>query len=174
MSSPTGWEGILDDGETVLWQGRPNASFVFKARYIFTTLFGLTFAAFALFWMFMARSAGGTIWMFGLIHFSAGIGLVIAPAFYSIWKRRHTWYTLTDRRAFIATDKPFSGRKLKSYPIDSDTTLDYTPGHYSTIYFAHEHRSGKNGTVHTPVGFERIEDGKAVYELIRDIQSGPK
>ncbi len=48
MNIPTGWEAILDEGETVIWQGRPNAGLVFRVRDVATFLFGLVFAGFAL------------------------------------------------------------------------------------------------------------------------------
>lgn len=170
MSTPAGWQSILDDGESIKWQGRPDGKLAFKAAYIFTFLFGLAFAGFALFWMVMASSAGGGFWMFGLIHFSVGLGLAILPPFWSAFVRRHTWYTLTDRRAFIATDKPFVGRKLKSYPITKDTSIEFTPADLATIHFAEEIRRTKNGTRRTAIGFERIAEGDEVYRLIRDIQ----
>ena len=130
------------------------------------------FAGFALFWMVMASAAGGGFWMFGLIHFSVGVGLAILPPFWGAWRRRHTWYTLTDRRAFIATDTPFVGRRLKSYPIESDTSIDYAPGAPATIHFAHETRRTKNGSRQVDIGFERIDQGDEVYRLMRNIQRG--
>lgn len=173
MSTPQGWQSILDEGESILWQGRPNGRITFKASYIVSFIFGLFFAGFALFWMTMASRAGGGFWMFGLIHFSVGLGIAFLPPFWAAFSRRHTWYTLTDRRAFIATDKPFIGRKLKSYPIDEDTPIEFTPGDFATIEFAHEVRRTKNnGTRRISIGFERIAEGDAVYRLIRDIQRG--
>ena len=138
---------------------------------VLTSVFGLIFAGFALFWMMLASRAGGGFWMFGLIHFSVGLGLAVGPPFVSAWRRRHTWYTLTDRRAFIATDVPMQGRKLKSYPIDAGTTLDFTGGPRASIHFAHDYRRGKNGSYRVPIGFERIADGDKVYQLFREVQS---
>ncbi len=170
MSAPAGWEGILDEDETILWQGRPDTAVTWKWVHLFTGLFGLAFAGFAVFWMFLASSAGGQFWMFGLIHFFVGLAIGIGPPFASAWRRRHTWYTLTDRRAFIASDLPLRGRRLKSYPVDEDTPLDYQPGDPATVYFAHEMRRTKNGSRRHDIGFERIADGEDVYRLMRDIQ----
>ena len=172
MTAATGWEGILDTGETILWQGRPDGAVKWKIVHIFTFLFGLAFAGFALFWMIMAAQAGGGFWMFGLIHFSVGISIAVGPPFWNAWRRRHTWYTLSDRRAFIATDLPLRGRRLKSYPITDDTVLDFDRGDPATIYFDHEMRRTKNGSRRVDIGFERIEDGAEVYALFRKIQKG--
>ena len=170
MTDQSGWEGILDEGEKILWQGRPDAAIRVRASKLVGFVFGLFFAGFALFWMIMASLAGGFFWMFGLLHFFVGLGVAVASLFGSAWRRKHTWYTLTDRRAFIATDMPFRGRSLKSYPITEHTILDFNGGDPATIYFNHEMRRRKNGQYKVAVGFERIPDGAEVYRLMRGIQ----
>lgn len=170
MSVPDGWEGILDEGEEILWQGRPDAAVVFTVANIGGFFFGLAFAGFALVWMIMASQAGGGFWMFGLIHFFVGLGVAFGAMFWNAWRRRHTWYTLTDRRAFIATDIPFKGRKLNSYPITPDTVISYQAGDLATLHFASEMRQGNKRNYTVPVGFERVTDGDEVYRLMRDIQ----
>ncbi|WP_422031344.1 aspartate carbamoyltransferase catalytic subunit [Roseovarius sp.] len=172
MTGADSWKGILDDDETVLWQGRPDGGMTLKAGNIMGFLFGLFFAGFALVWMVLASQAGGFFWMFGLLHFFVGVGIAFGSTFWSAWRRRHTWYTLTDRRAFIATDLPFRGRSLKSYPITKSTVIDYDGGEPASIMFNHEMRRKKNGHYRVDVGFERIENGAEVYRMMRDIQKG--
>lgn len=168
--SDDGWDGLLDDDEPIIWQGRPDGRFVFKPQMIFLTLFGLFFAGFALFWMIGAAQAGGVFWMFGLLHFSVGIGIVASSIFGSTFLRRRTWYTLTDRRAFIARKLPFLGRSLKSYPITKDTVVEYRDAKRPSVMFASEQKRGKNGTREVPVGFEHIADARSVLQMIRNIQ----
>lgn len=170
MTIPTGWEGILDDGEEILWQGRPDGAVRWKVGNFVTLIFGIFFAGFALFWMAMAAKGGGGMWMFGLIHFSAGIGIAFGPPFGSAYKRRHSWYTLTGNRAIIATDTPFRGRKLISYPITADTNLGFDNEPLATVTFAEEYRRGNKRSYTVDIGFEWIEDGAEVYGLMRDIQ----
>lgn len=170
-SQPTGWEGLLDPGEDILWQGSPDPGWHMGLGGAGLAVFGIFFAGFALFWMTMAGQAGGNFWMFGLIHFAVGVGMILGAIFYPTYRRRHTFYTLTDRRAFIATDLPILGRKLKSYPIDASTPLSYTPGPLATIHFATERRRTKNGSHEVAIGFERIHDGEAAYRLMREIQT---
>lgn len=165
----TGWDGILDKGEQILWQGQPVPGFTFQFAMIPIAGFGAIFAGFALFWMILAARTGGIFWMFGLIHFAFGVGLVVTTLFGTPWKRRRTWYTLTNRRAFIATDLPLRGRKLRSYPITDRTVLEFdhqTPG---TISFAHE-SAGSEGWHR--VGFDRIAESEQVYALLRKVQRG--
>lgn len=167
-----GWENLLDAGETIVWQGRPDAAVVFKASHIFTLLFGMAFSGFSVFWMAAASRGGGGFWMLGLIHFTAGIFVGIGPIFGGPYKRRHTWYTLTNKRAFIATNLPMRGRKLKSYPIIASTAISYEDNTVPSLYFASRTRRSNNRNREIPIGFERIEDGPEVMKLIRKIQQG--
>lgn len=165
-----GWDGVLMPGEEILWQGRPDAAFQFGAAQFATALFGLFFAGFATVWMLLASTGGGYFWTFGLIHFSVGIGLAIGAFVYAPWRRRHTWYTLTNRRAFIATDLPFAGRKLRSWPIDADTGISHDGGDPATVHFAQEFIQTKNGTRTVPIGFERISEGELVHRMMAGIR----
>lgn len=168
-----GWEGILDPGEQILWQGRPDGKVVIRARNVVVLLFGLAFGGFALFWIIMAGAMGGGMFaLFGLPHFLIGASIVWGALYWGAYKRRRTWYTLTDRRAIIATDLPIRGRRLKSWPIEADTPIDYQPGEPASVYFASETRRGQNSSYQVPIGFERIAEGDKVYRLIRDIQTG--
>jgi len=173
--TPSSWRGILDKGEDILWQGRPNGALVWELKHLPTIAFGMLFAGFALFWMIMASSAGGGFWMFGLIHFSVGLGVAFGPPFWSAYKRRNSWYTLTNRRAIIATDLLGRGRSLKSYPIDPDTPITYVQGpQFDSVYFATEtRRTGRSGRRRNrDVGFDRITDGTEITTLIRQVQRG--
>ena len=174
MSVPTGWEGILDPGERILWQGRPDGSVTLRPGNIMLLVFGLFFAGFALFWMILAAQAGGFFWMFGLLHFSVGLGIIFAALFWGAYLRRRSWYTLTNRRALIARDLPLLGKKLKSWPITADSVLELIQGPPDTLNFAQKTKRSKNGSYQVPVGFERIEDGRKVYRLMRNVQKGTK
>lgn len=165
-----GWQGILDEGEAILWQGRPDGRIAFDIGNIFALIFGLFFAGFALFWMLMASQAGGFFWMFGLLHFFVGLGVAFGPTFYSAYRRRHTWYTLTDRRAFVASDMSIKGKSLESYPITRDMVISLLEGPPDTIWFASITKRSRNGTKTVKIGFERIDGGREVYRMMRDIQ----
>ncbi|MCH2094815.1 MAG: VTT domain-containing protein [Rhodobacteraceae bacterium] len=169
---PDGWAGILDPDEHIVWQGRPDTKVVIRPGNIFLTLFGALFAGFALFWMVLASGAGGGMWMFGLIHFSVGLALMGGALFGGAYKRRYTWYTLTNRRAFIARNLPVLPRSLKSYPITAETRLEYVDDTPGTIWFAQEYRRTKNGHTKHRMGFERIPNARDVYARMRAIQRG--
>lgn len=171
----TGWEGILDEGERILWQSRPAQGFYMSLTKLPVALFGLFFAGFALFWMAMAAQAGGMFWAFGLIHFSVGIGLAVSAIAWGTLKRRGTWYTLTNKRAFIATDLPFKGKRLDSYTITPDTRLSLQSGNPGSVIFAREERRGNKGRVYSvDVGFERVDEAERAYEILRSLQRDAK
>ena len=166
-----GWQGILDPGERIVWQGRPDQGFDVPGKEIPQAMFALLFSGFAVFWMTKAAAVGGAFWMFGLVHFSVGLGIFWKAIFGTTARRRRTWYTLTDRRAFIATDFPLKGRELKSYPITPDSPVTYRAGPPATIYFARERRTGNKGRSYTVnIGFERIDEGDRVIALLRKAQ----
>lgn len=166
------WDGILDPHERILWQGRPDSSTSFTAKNTGVALFGCAFAGFALFWMVMASQAGGYFWMFGLLHFLVGVGIILSAIFGSAYLRKRTWYTLTNKRAMIGTQLPIKGKGLKSYPITKDTELDFRDEQPASIFFAQKIKRGKNGSHTVNVGFERIDDGRKVYGIFRKIQGG--
>lgn len=170
--SQSGWEGILDADETLIWQGRPDGGFSFKMANIFATIFSLFFAGFAVFWMMTAYEGGAGFWMFGLIHFSAGVGMFVNQIFGDTYRRRRMWYSLSNKRAFIATQPMILGRKLKSYPITSTTQLELSTGALTDIIFASKIRYNNKRRYETDIGFRRLDDGSKVYALMRQIQQG--
>ena len=166
------WDGILATGERILWQGQPLPRVSFRGGHIMETLMGVFFMGFSLFWMKMAMQAPGPFWMFGLLFFFIGLYNAFGKYFWAAFKRQHTWYTLTNQTAYIANDMPFASRSLKSYPINSDSVLEYLPGDAATIYFGSEIKKTNKSTRKLKIGFEHLEDGNKVYDLLRQIQKG--
>lgn len=173
MSGADSWDGILEPGEHILWQGRPDTRFRLHWFDLVTGLFGFLFAAFAAFWMVMAAQAGGVFWMFGLIHFSAGIAIMAGRPAGSWWMRRHSFYSLSNRRAFIASDYPLKGRVLRFWEIGPGSPIEFVEAATQTVNFATEIRRGSKGATTTrKIGFEGIQDGRRVIGLMRAIQRG--
>jgi len=168
--TPPGWEGILDAGEAIIWQGQPDGRFTFGLRDLVAGLFGFIFAGFALVWMAVAATAGGFFWAFGLIHFSVGAAIAVGGPVWRTYRLRRTWYTLTDRRAFIATDTLTGGRMLETWPITAETTLTLADGSPGAVYFASVMRRINKRDQLVPIGFERIADAPEVLALMRNIQ----
>ena len=163
------WAGFLDPGETILWQGRPNGNLRFKWGNIAISVFGVFFFGFAVHWTNMAAQTDDFIFpLFGLPFMVIGAYMVVGVHFFDAYKRRKTFYTLTTKRAFIATDVLF--KSMKSFPITKETDLEYLPGPPATIYFARQKKRSNNGSYLVRIGFELIEDGEEVYQHFHTIQ----
>lgn len=179
--TPSGWEDILDPGEEILWQGRPDTALTLAPIKPLQMAIGLFFTVFALFWTSMAHSMsnGAEPWFFryvfpnfGLIFVAIGLYQMGGYAIYNSFRRKRSWYTLTNTRAFVATNMPLAGKRLNSWPITADMPITLTQNTPGTVHFATEQRSGRNGSYTIPIGFERIHDAAEVHRLIRDIQKG--
>ena len=164
------WSAYLDQNEKIIWQGRPDPRLSFAIEEPMQHLMGVFFVGFSIFWMQGASQAGGFFWMFGLIFFFAGLFFAVGEFFWRAYRRSQTWNALTDTRAFIATDLPFVGRSLESYPITQETALTFKPGESATIHFAKKETRSRRSTKVIDVGFERIPDGEAVLALFRQVQ----
>jgi hypothetical protein len=163
------WQGLLDHDEGILWQGRPSGTIRLEFRSPFEPIFFTFFTGFSIFWMHGASKAPGHFWMFGLLFFAVGCYNLIGVHFWRAFARSQSHYTLTSKRALIATNI-LGRRKLTSYPITPGTTLEFVDGKLGSVFFAKEELRGRNGTTTVPIGFELIEDARAVSALFRKMQ----
>lgn len=181
---PSGWEGILHPGERILWQGRPEADLDWWALLSPRTAFGLFFAGFAVFWMAQAWRMSGTapplfrlIPLFGLPFLIVGLNQAGGHLVLDALRRRGTWYTLTDRTAFVATR--FLGRQhLERHPLtigmrpvldDGDPGSIRFHGPGSTGGWTHAlgrstFAGGKRGE--GAAGFHRIREARQVFATL--------
>ncbi|NHF73933.1 aspartate carbamoyltransferase catalytic subunit [Paracoccus xiamenensis] len=162
-----GWQGILDPGEQILWQGRPEARIRLDLLELGRILPGLFMVGFALFWMWGAAYASPLFAAFGLIFVFTGLRQMLGQALRAYFTLSCSFYTLTDHRAIIGTDMPFQGRRLVSYPIDAATTTEYVATEPPSIMFGPAMR-GKR----TRPGFHFVADADRVMAMIRQIQRG--
>jgi hypothetical protein len=164
------WEGLLDPDEKIVWQGAPAAGVRLEWRSPMEGAMGLFFVGFSTFWMIMASAAPGPFWMFGLLFFGIGLYNLAGVHFWKAYHRRNTFYTLTNKRAFIASQT--SGkRKLQSYPIGPEAALSIDEGRLSDIWFAEQYTpNSKSGSTTKKIGFERLDNGREVFAKFREVQ----
>jgi len=170
MSDP--WSGLLDEDESILWQGAPEKRLRIEWDSPFAPVFFIFFTGFSVFWMIMASRAPGPFWMFGLIFFAIGIYNLVLVHFWKAFERRNTHYTLTNKRAFIASKGTWKGKTLESFPIASETPIGLVDGALSTITFASKTKMTNRQMTEVKIGFEDIANGREVYKLIRQVQAG--
>ncbi|HFC04770.1 MAG TPA: hypothetical protein ENJ55_03605 [Rhizobiales bacterium] len=120
----------------------------------------------------MAYNSGAPLFklLFGGMFVVIGLYLVIGRFFWDSFKRRHTYYTLTDKRAFVATNT--WKKSLRALPITTSSLVEYQPGKEATIILQRESRNTGEGVTTIEHGFEFINDGEKVYRLISEIQNG--
>jgi hypothetical protein len=176
---PPGWEGYLEPGERVLWQGRPDGAMRADLTNLRRTAFGAVFAAVALVWTVAVLRQGVpnglmalVMPLAGLVFVALGVNLATGGIPFGVWRRRATTYTLTDRRAIVATQ--WLGRRgLASYPLGPDTHATFDDGPPPAIWFARAFVPTEEGSARTRRGFTHLgPDARAVYDLARRIQRG--
>ncbi len=166
-----GWDTILFPGERVIWQGQPDSRIQWRGPGLPFAFFGLAFAGFALFWMVNAFVAGG-FWIFGLFQFFTGVLVALAPLLLGPFIARRTWYSLSSRRAFFASDMPFSGKTLLALDLRPSLSVEFDGQSPGTISFHARAEPIVGNQFDSAPAFALIPDARKVYGLIRDIQKG--
>lgn len=181
---PAGWDGILAEGETILWQGRPAGGIVWADLLSPETAIGMIFTLFSSFWlsgvywMTDGFSTGGpVVFLFPLVggvFLCIGLFLLVGRLFWEAYLRGVTWYTLTNKAAYVATAR-FGKRRLKRYDAADMTSPSLDDAQPGSVWFAREIRSHTTRpkgrmrrTRHQTVkiGFRRIPDARRVYRLL--------
>ena len=165
------WDGILGEGEQIEWQGAPVQGLRWELgrrdtlAAVAAAAGGITLFAFTL-----GRS-NDTLGNAALVFLVWGVIAAVVYHAWSFWNRRRTFYTLTNRRAFIATWH-FGVQTLRAYPIATMRPLrlvDTEPGH---VYFDHDTVRRKNrltdGDEETivEVGFLDLDMPRRVHDLL--------
>lgn len=176
-----GWQGILDNDEEILWQGRPDTKIVLTFQNITLHVFGLVLIAIGLlifhsFWGFFLSISATPVFflilasLFALVPFGLGLYIAFCAILGPPRRRRHTWYTLTNTRAIVTTAIPFKTRQIVSYSVKPESFLELGEGSLPTLYFGRKTIETARGLSSIKMGFERIPDGATVYEMARNIQ----
>lgn len=100
----------LLEGETVQWVGQPDPSVIFSKADIFLVPFSLMWGGFALFWesmvlilVFKGQEVPIIFPLFGIPFVVAGLYFMFGRFFYKAWKKRRTYYAVTDKRILTLT-----------------------------------------------------------------------
>lgn len=185
---PTGWEGFLAPGESILWQGMPDDGAVWSDIFWPGAVMGGVISVFALLWVVVTGllvigmlGEGAVllaVWLavfllVGLALLALGLFLIAGPVLWDAHLRRNTWYTLTDRTAFIAT-APFGKRRLVRLPLGGTQPL-LEPGNPGTVWLTGTAGRGGPGTgrAHPREGFRRIAEAEAVFGLVQQARTAP-
>lgn len=166
------WADYLEEGERLLWKGAPATGTRVTNTGITQSIFGVFFLGFSVFWVGLGANTGGglTVALFGAPFVMVGLWLVAGHWFYDAYKRKHSRYALTNKRALIA--RTVFGRKMESYPINRFAPVGLVEGPLDTVNFHQKTVHSKNGDTQINVGFRYIHNGRKVYNILRDIKGG--
>ncbi|MBY5931586.1 hypothetical protein KUV51_01135 [Tateyamaria omphalii] len=170
MSGAQEWDTLLDPDERIVWQGQPSTRVQIEFNSVFEVLFMMVWGGIPLF----AVIASPQSLLLGVPALFLGIALYffIGQHFWAAFQRSRTFYTLTDKRAFIG-HRGLTGRKLDSFPITPDTNLQLKEGRRNAVWFsAREGKQMFSNRREKEIGFERLDDPRGVYQLLRSVQRG--
>jgi hypothetical protein len=172
-SGPNEWSHILEPGEAILWQGRPSSRVRLEFQNGFEPVVALLFMGFGSSWLWWPEKDGLVTRAMGLGLFLIGVFSLAGIHFWRVYVRARTSYALTDRRALIAT-ATFLRRSVKGYPIGPESVIEVRGGATGSVFFATEVTDDPEGGVNrTRIGFEMIEECRAVLSRIRELQRKP-
>jgi len=173
-------------GESIQWSGRPNAKVIFHPDDGLMIPFSLMWGGFAIFWLLAASGLWG-IWSnhpdrsfqwFGVIWGTpfvvVGQYLIWGRFLYARWKKKQTYYAITNRRALIV-EHGLRSRKLTAASFETLPMIDkrVRSDGIGSIAFGgpvtNQWRSGKNNPPRPPT-FEDVDGADAVYQIAIRVQ----
>jgi hypothetical protein len=178
----------LLSGESIFWSGHPNTSVVFHKEDFFLIPLSLLWGGFAIFWEagvagFWNSGARSEPWTLGIIwgipFVLIGQYLIWGRFFYAAWKKKRTFYAVTNRRV-IVVQNGWKKEMASSY-LDSLPTFikEGNAGGRGTLRFAPQESmwSGKRGWgawdgmgIGSVPTFTDIEDVDSIYRLVSDLR----
>ncbi len=170
MTGADEWHTLLDPDKHIVWQGQLSSRVQLEFDSGFFVLFMMVWGGIPL---ILVISNPGFL-LLGVPALFVGITLYffVGQHFWAAFQRSSTFYTLSNKHAFIAY-RGLAGRKLDSFPITSETTLRLDEGRKSAVWFGlREGRQMFSNATERPLGFERLDAPREVYQLLRAVQRG--
>ena len=160
-----GWDDILTEGEDLLWQGRPDATFDFWGEGPVELGFGMTLTGGPLAPMGMLAPLIGLKVLVFLPLVLVGLWMLIGKAFWRSYRLGHSWYSITSERIFVATEF-FGRRRLHELPLTPSTEIAETGGRHGGLLLS------------APEGYglllERLPARQEILTLLRRVQNGAR
>lgn len=116
----------LKADERLLWQGQPKQGIHLRKQDAFLIPFSLLWCGFAVFWTVSVLFMDAPIFMkvIGCVFVGAGCYLVFGRFLHDSYRRRHTWYTLTDKRAIITLTTPKRKEQILDLASASNVSVE--------------------------------------------------
>jgi hypothetical protein len=181
----------LLSGEEILWAGQPDPAVLFSRSDIFNIPFSIFWMGFSIFWEVGAinevlnqktNSGPGLIFpFFGIPFVLIGLYMVAGRFFYKKWKKKRTYYAVTNRRILVVKNtrrRDLQGAYLETIPVvnksirrDGHGTITFgnsTPGTWMYEDSGFEFM-GAYYIDRVPT-FRDIDDAEKIYRLVVDLR----
>lgn len=147
----------LVNDEYILWKGKPEKGNIFIRREIITSLFGLFWLAFSLFWEASAIKSSGSLFfaLWGIPFICIGLYLVFGRFIQTAYLRNKTFYVVTNKKLIIKKGNRitmYDGKDLP--PMD----IEIHKNGNGTIFFCEEVYTRKGHRHNTYVTLENIRE----------------
>jgi len=184
-------QGEIVPDEEILWVGQPDPAVIFTNADIFLVPFSILWGGFAVSWecsaLFMpVVSNHGTSFpliifpLFGLPFVIIGLYITFGRFIYKKWKKQHTYYAITNKRAIILSDSRRGN--IRAVRIDTLQGLSRnmrSDGHGSITFgekSGYPLSYGNTGLDffgsqygEPPLTFYDIKNASSVYELVNKL-----
>lgn len=180
----------LIDGETISWAGQPDPSVIFSKSDAIMIPFSLLWGGFAIFWELSALApckpgsgSGGTDFifpLFGVPFVLIGIYMIIGRFFYKAWKKKRTYYAVTDQRILILTKTGSTNLQALFFKDIPAIQKSVCKNGIGSIIFSNQDSvaatisnqwvTSNNQNISVP-SFEDIHDADSVYDLINRLRT---
>jgi len=185
-------EFLLKD-EKILWMGQPNPNVNFTSMDWFLIPFSIMWGGFAIFWelgvlgVLSINNSNETnvpivFSLFGIPFVIIGLYFIFGRFIYKKWKKRRTYYAVTNKRILILTNT--TSKKVMAEFIDNIPVINYSQksngvgsirfGNFNFMTDMYENTgmdffSGFLGKS-TPTFFD-IDNVKEVYNIVNEIRN---
>jgi hypothetical protein len=186
------FQNDLMTGEKIYWSGQPDPSVLFSASDILLIPFSLIWGGFAIFWELSCLGFTGFVKqgqvapvvfsIFGLPFVGIGLYMIFGRFFFKIWKKKRTFYAVTNRRILIATqtyERQLQAQFLNQIPainksISSNGRGSLSFGSGTGLGFNYANSGmdfmGRRG-IQAYLGFYDIPQAEAVYQTVSQLQN---
>ena len=164
----------LDVDESVLWCDKPVKKLAFSTADIFTTMFGVVWLSFSVFWIISAYTAtemaeGGfkLFPLFGIPFVLVGLYLLIFRHFVSFIRRKNMIYALTSKRVLVVHTG--SRQYVQEYRYENISNIQMKCNGEdigSIFFFTGEVRFNNGRSYSSTSGIFGIKDTKKVYKIL--------
>ena len=169
----------LQSGEQLIWSGKPPTGVRFRFSDIFLIPFSLFWGGFAFFWEYIVIKSGFIPFIIvGLPFVVTGLYLIVGRFFVDSWRRKQTYYGLTNERVIIVSG--IAGKKIRSLSLRTltDISLSEKSNGAGTITFGSDtplfswfgNASWPGFGDKSAPQFELDRDVKNVYDMILKAQ----